>query len=1152
VTAQEIQNWLISKIAELAGIEPQEIDVRESFAAFGLVSKDSIMLSGELQDWLGRRLSPGLFYDYPNIWTLSRRLAGLSEDGDSGQQPSGDQGNGVEPIAIIGLGCRFPGAGDPSSFWRLLRQGGDAITEVSPERWDLNNFYDPSVGMPGKMNTRWGGFLSQVDQFDPHFFGITPREAEYIDPQQRLLLEVAWEALEDAGLVPDGLRGSSTGVFVGISTHDYSRLQLDDLLSINAYVGTGGAMSMAANRLSYFFDFHGPSMAVDTACSSSLVAVHLACQSLRAGESELALVGGVNVILSPELNITFSQARMMAADGRCKTFDVAADGYVRGEGCGVVVFKRLSGAIKDGNRVLALIRGSAINQDGHSNGLTAPNGVAQQAVIRQALRNAGVQPAQISFVEAHGTGTPLGDPIEFDSLKAVLMSGRPPDHPCVVSSVKTNIGHLEAAAGVASLIKVVLSLKHGEIPPMLHFRDLNPHISLAGTSFLIPTQCVSWRPEGGRRLAGVSSFGFGGTNAHVVLEEASAIDQVTPKVERPLHIFTLSARSEEAGRQQARCFETFLAAHPELSVLDVCHTVNCGRTHFASRLAILTDSTDHLRQRLAAFAAGEEPFTHSKSSRDQRRVAFLFTGQGAQYVGMGQELYETQPLFREKLDQCDLLLRSHLKRPLLSVLYPLPGEDSPLDQTAYTQPALFAFEYALAELWRSWGIEPSAVMGHSVGEYVAACLAGVFDLEDGLKLIADRGRLMQALPQDGAMLTVFAQEAQVAAALAGYKGEVSIAAVNGPENIMISGKRQAVDAIGACLASEGIRTKRSTTPHAFHSPLMEPVLEDFGCIAAQVRFAAPNKELVSNLNGQQFEPEQAPDAAYWRRHLSEAVQFSAGVRTLYDAGYRVFIEVGPGTTLLGMGRRCLPEWSGQWLPSLRKGQGEWRQMLMSLKALYLQGLEVNWAGFDRNHSRRLVSLPTYPFQRRRYWLNAVRGDCPSAIAAQERNTSQVAHPSFDLERDEGKPKESGSSSETSELLKQLNATAPSERCRLLAIYIRDQVVAVAGMDSTQVIDIRQPLNELGVDSLMAIEIADIIGLALGRTLSPVLIYDYPTIEAAAEYLVDVTCPVHKLAESRQEHLPEMDLLDEILSKLEPFSEAEAEALLETPAPTSKS
>jgi len=410
---------------------------------------------------------------------------------------------------------------------------------------------------------------------------------------------------------------------------------------------------------------------------------------------------------------------------------------------------------------------------------------------------------------------------------------------------------------------------------------------------------------------------------------------------------------------------------------------------------------------------------------------------------------------------------------------------------------------------------------------------------------------MQALPQDGAMLTVFAQEAQVAAALAEYDGEVSIAAVNGPENIMISGKRQAVVAIQACLASEGIRTKRSTTPHAFHSPLMEPALKDFRCIASQVRFAAPNKELVSNLNGQQFKPGQAPDAAYWCRHLSEAVQFSAGVSTLYEAGYRVFIEIGPGTTLLGMGRRCLPQSVGQWLPSLRKGQGEWRQMLMSLKALYLQGIEVNWAGFDRSYSRHLVSLPTYPFQRRRYWLDKVEEACPSAIAAQARTTSQVAHTSFDLERDEGQPKESESSSETSELLKQLNATAPSARCRLLAIYIRDQVVAVAGMDPTQTLDIRQPLNELGVDSLMALEIADTLGLALGRTLSPALVYDYPTIEALAEHLVDVTCHTHKLAGPRQERLPEVDLLGEILAKLEPFSEAEAEALLRAPTPTSK-
>lgn len=970
--AQEIQSWLVSKIAEVTGLAQQEIGEWEPFTAFGLVSRDVIMLSGELEDWLGRRLSPTLLYDYASLGALARYLAGEHPKADSGGHAKGWSGYGMEPLAIIGLGCRLPGAGDPEAYWRLLRQGGDAITEVPSDRWDANSFYDPRAGTPGKMNTRWGGFLSRVDQFDPSFFSIAPREAERLDPQQRLLLEVAWEALEDAGVAAERIRGTATGVFVGISTYDYWRLQTDNLDSIDAYVGTGNALSLAANRLSYFFDLRGPSLAIDTACSSSLTAMHMACQSLRTGESELALVGGVNLILSPELNLAFSQARMMAADGRCKTFDAAADGYVRGEGCGVVVLKRLSDAARDGNRILALVRGSAINQDGHSSGLTAPNGLAQQAVIRQALRQAGVQPAQIGYVEAHGTGTPLGDPIELEALQAVLAPGRSPDQPCVVGSVKTNIGHLEAAAGLAGLIKVVLSLRHGEIPPVLHFKALNPHLSLTGSNFLIPTRCLPW-PSGNRpRLAGVSSFGFGGTNAHVVIEEAPALNRAASKFERPLHLFTLSARSEGGLREQARRYEAFLAAHPEAPLADVCFTANTGRTHFTHRRAVLADSLDQLRERLAGGETGsgaEDLGAASVSGRSQPKVAFLFTGQGSQYVGMGRRLYETQPTFRETLDRCDHLLRLHMEQPLLSVLYPEPGTDSPLDQTAYTQPALFALEYALAELWRSWGIQPDAVMGHSVGEYVAACLAGVFSLEDGLNLIAHRGRLMQALPREGAMATVSATEELVTAALRPYQRDVSIAAVNGLDQIVISGRRQSLEAILNDLEQRGVRARWLTVSHAFHSPLMEPALKEFERIASGVSFAAPRLELVSNLTGEIFKPGQVPDVAYWSRQLRETVRFSAGMNSLRETGSQVFVEIGPSATLLGMGRRCLPEGAGQWFPSLRKGQSEWRQILKSLGSLYLQGVVVDWAGFDQDYSRCSLSLPTYPFQRERYWID---------------------------------------------------------------------------------------------------------------------------------------------------------------------------------------
>jgi len=970
-TAVAIQAWLASKMAQRLRVNPNDIDVRKPFACYGLDSMAVVSLSGELEHWLGRRLSPTLVYDYPNIEALARYLAAEPDVSETTSKLHAGQETEKEAIAIIGLGCRFPGAEDTEAFWQMLQEGGDAIVEVPSERWDIHTFYDPNPALPGKMNTRWGGFLERVDLFDPHFFGISPREAERMDPQQRLLLEVSWEALENAGQAPDQLAGSHTGVFVGISTSDYSRLQFDAPTHIDAYAATGNAYSIAANRLSYVLDLRGPSLAVDTACSSSLVAVHLACQSLRSGECHMALAGGVNLILSPEVNISLSQARMMAANGRCKTFDADADGYVRGEGCGLVVLKRLSDALRDGDRVLALLRGSAINQDGRSNGLTAPNGLSQQAVIRQALENAGVAPSQLSYVEAHGTGTSLGDPIEVESLKAVLMSGRSPDQPCAIGSVKANIGHLEAAAGIAGLIKVVLSLQHGEIPPQLHLNQLNPYISLAGTSFSIPTSRQSWPASPQHRFAGVSSFGFGGTNAHVVLEEAPVATKAAIDVERPLHLLALSAKSESALQSLVHRYQAFLEVHPAASLTNVCFTANTGRSHFAYRLAIAVASNMQLREQLAAFVTGNQIsglVSGIVQGRNRPKIVFLFTGQGSQYPGMGLKLYETQPTFRQALERCDELLRPYLEQPLLSFLYPAPDAPQLLHETAYTQPALFALEYALAELWRSWGIVPDAVMGHSIGEYVAACVAGVFSLEDGLKLVTERSRLMQSLPQNGEMAAVFANESRVATALAGYESRVAIAAVNGPESIVISGVREAVQAVLEQLKSEGITVQPLKVSHAFHSPLMDPMLDAFEQSAATAQFAAPHIPLISNLTGQILQPGQIPDASYWCRHIREPVQFLQGMHTLADRGYDLFVELGPQPTLLNMGKRCLPKGTGTWLPSLKKDQDDWQLLLNSVGALYVKGVNVDWVGFDRDYARSRIPLPTYPWQRERYWL----------------------------------------------------------------------------------------------------------------------------------------------------------------------------------------
>ncbi len=875
----------------------------------------------------------------------------------------------MEPIAIVGIGCRFPKAKNPESFWQLLRNGVDAITEVPPERWDIDAFYDPQPATRGKMNTRWAGFLEQVDQFDPSFFGISPREAEHIDPQQRLALEVAWEALENAGIVQETLAGSKTGVYIGLTNADYHKMLYKDVCQLGAYSATGTTDCIAANRISYVLNLRGPSLTIDTACSSSLVTVHLACQSLWTRESNLCLAGGANLALSPDPFITCSQAQMMAPDGRCKTFDASADGYVRGEGCGVVVLKRLADAVRDGDNILALIRGSAVNQDGTSNGLTAPNGPSQQAVIRQALEQAGVAPAQISYVEAHGTGTSLGDPIEVKSLKAVLMEDRSPEQPCGIGSVKTNIGHLEGAAGIAGLIKVVLQLQQGEIAPHLHLKQLNRYISLEGTPLFIPVECQPWSGPGSR-FAGVSAFSFGGTNCHIILSEAPLQTPVSSQVDRPAHILALSAKTAPALVELAQQYEDFLANHPEVSLFDVCFTANTGRSHYDHRLAVVTESSVQLCQQLSAFAAGKAPNGFSSEQVTKRKppkIAFLFTGQGSQYVGMGRQLYETQPTFRQTLDQCAEILRPYLKQPLLELLYPEEGKSSLLDETAYTQPALFALEYSLFRLWESWGIKPDAVMGHSVGEYAAACVAGIFSLSDGLKLIAIRARLMQALPQDGEMVAVFASVARVASAIQPYPQKVAIATINGPKNIVISGERQAVEAVISSLHAEGIATKKLQVSHAFHSPLMEPMLGEFEQVAKDITYSSPRITLISNVTGQPITAEIATPE-YWCDHVRQPVRFAASMEALYQRGYKVFVEIGPKPTLVGMGRYCLPEGEGVWLPSLRPGRSDWQQLLDSLGELYVRGVSVDWTGFDQDYERRRLVLPTYPFQRQRYWL----------------------------------------------------------------------------------------------------------------------------------------------------------------------------------------
>jgi len=1112
---QEVSAWLRAQVAQYARLEPADIDVQAPFASYGLESVAAMDISGKLEQWLGRRFSPTLVYDYPSIKALACYITGAS------LQPSQENSTPQlldEPVAVIGLGCRFPGAATPEEFWRLLVQGGDAIREFPSTR-------SRDVAMaPEKMSaSRWGGFLEQVDRFDPLFFGIAPREAISMDPQQRLLIEVAWETLEHAGQAPEKLVGSQTGVFIGISGSDYARLQASPSEEVDLYTVTGNALSVAVNRLSYVFDWHGPSIAVDTACSSSLVAIHLACQSLRAGETRLALAGGVNLILMPDVTTAFSQAQMLASDGRCKTFDARADGYVRSEGCGLVALKLLSRALEDKDQIFAVVQGSAVNQDGRSNGLTAPNGLAQQAVIRQALVNAKIAPHQISYVEAHGTGTPLGDPVEVQALAAVLTAGEQYEEEredCAIGSVKANIGHLEAAAGVAGFLKVVLALKHQQIPPQLHLKDLNPQIHFESDALKIPTTLLPWAIKGKRRIAGVSSFGFGGTNAHVVLEEAPAAVPLEGDNDRSLHLFTLSAKSEGALKELAKKYVGFLADQSEQEPGNICFTANTGRSQFGHRFATLVASIQQLREHLQAFVADESTanvWSGAKTTREKPKIAFLYTGHGAQYPGMAQLLYQTQPTFRNAFDYCAEVLRPSLNTPSLFTLFPEVEDSSQLQEMQYAQPLLFAIQYALTQLWASWGIKPDAVMGHSAGEYAAACTAGIFTLQDGLKLIAERGRLMQALPQKGLMATIFTDAAHVAALLAPYRDQIAIAAVNGPENTVISGEEGAVLALLQRLEAQHIDARLLQISQASHSPLVEPMLDAFEKAASQIHFTAPAIPFISNLTGLMIPAEEVVGPRYWRSHLRETVQFARGIKSLAEQGYHLFVEMGPHPSLINMGQLCVPPGTGTWLPSLRRGQNDWECILQSLGRLYVSGAAVDWQAFEQYSRCRRVALPTYPFERQRYWKGlGVAEESPKA--------------SFNAN---GQPLMStGASSFMGIHVDAVSVIAKTSSARQSAILARlSSIVGNLLQIDPDKIDPQAPLLEMGADSLMMIQALKAVRSVFQIELSISRLFEETnTLDALATYIehnapqeaiLAIMAEQPAASEPTQEHAPVM-------------------------------
>ncbi|GGS24219.1 type I polyketide synthase [Actinokineospora fastidiosa] len=868
-----------------------------------------------------------------------------------------------EPIAIVGIGLRFPGeTRTPAEFAEFLREGRSGIGPLPRDRWDFDTYAPTGESEPGKIRAENGGYLERLDQFDAPFFNISPKEAQYMDPQQRLLLETSWEALEHANIDPTPLRKGTGGVYVGASSIDYA-FEMDQLApaELDGHLASGVTFFPLSGRLSYFLGWHGPCMTVDTACASGLTAIHLAVKGLRSGECEIALAGGVNALHHPRTQVIFSAANMLAPDGRCKTFDEAADGYARAEGCGMLVLKRLSDARRDGDTVLALVRGSAVGQDGDSAGLTVPNGPAQEKVMRAAIAAAALEPKDISYVEAHGTGTPLGDPIEMGAIADVFRDSHTSAAPIPVGSVKTNLGHMEPVAGVVGVIKTVLQMRESTIFPHLNLTTLSGRIPWSSYPVEIPTECRPWTAEVKRAL--VNSFGFGGTISAAVIEQAppAPVRAVEPMPEAGT-VFALSAKNRRSLAGQIARYREYLAEHPDVDIAELARTATTGRAHFPLRVAGLVRD-----------AAGLDAFLERQgdvSVPEARKLAFLFTGQGSQYLGMGATLYRDYPLFAATVDEIDALFAPLLGRSVRALLLG-DAEDGVIDQTRYTQASLFTLEYALAQLWISWGARPTALIGHSIGEVVAATVAGLFTLPDAVKLVAARGRLMQSVSAPGGMVAVTAPASDVEPLLEGY-ADLAMAAYNAPSQCVVSGGADSLAEVVAALEERGVKAKALAVSHAFHSPLMAEVFDEFRAVFADIAFHEPKLTLISNLTGKVARFGQISKPDYWVRHIGEAVNFAAGMAALERRGKHVFIEVGPSAQLSGLAKKCVDADEHRWLTSVHAKDPEGATIRKSVAQLYTAGLPVDWAAFHGVPATPLT-LPTYAFDRKRYWLPEGKG-----------------------------------------------------------------------------------------------------------------------------------------------------------------------------------
>ncbi|NUT22396.1 MAG: SDR family NAD(P)-dependent oxidoreductase, partial [Hamadaea sp.] len=985
-----------------------EPEIQAAFRDQGLDSIATVELHRVLVAATGLDLPVTVAFDYPTPLSLAgfllAQLFGEPSEPDSAE-PAGRravEGDAAadDPVAIVGIGCRLPGGVEsPEQLWELLTNGTHVLSEFPADRgWDLEKLYDQDSTVPGSSYVRHGSFLAGAQEFDADFFGISPREAVAMDPQQRLVLETAWEAVERAGIRPDSLQGSRVGVFIGAEAQEYGVRLHEAPDGLDAYLLTGNTASVISGRVAYALGLEGPTLTVDTACSGSLVAVHLAAQALRRGDCPMALAGGVAVMGSPGGFTAFSRQRGLAPDGKVKAFAAAADGTAWGEGVALFVLERLSDAVRNGHDVLALVLGSAINSDGASNGLTAPNGLSQQRVIRAALADAGVTAAQVGAVEAHGTGTVLGDPIEAQALIATYGRHRG-DDPLWLGSLKSNIGHTQAAAGAAGMIKMVLAMRHGLLPRTLHVDEPSPNVDWTAGTVRLLTEEKPWPTGTQPRLAAVSSFGISGTNAHVILSEPPADVAAEPAepAEDSAGVVPLvfSAKNEVALRAQADRLGAYLDRNPDAKLTELAAALATTRAGLPSRAAVLAADREEFRQSLRALAEGTTPAGAFQDAVSSGRLAFLFTGQGSQRLGMGRGLYEAYPVFADALEETIGYLDLQLDCSLWDVLYAPAGsaEAAMLDETRYAQPALFAVEVALYRLLESWGVRPDFVGGHSIGEIAAAHVAGVLNLADAAMLVAARGRLMQELPTGGVMVSVTAGEAEVSPLLV---PGVDIAAVNGPSSVVLSGAEASVAEVVRALEAQEHRTKRLQVSHAFHSALMEPMLLDFERVAKVVEYSAPKIPVVSNVLGRIATADDLCDPGYWVRHVREAVRFAAGIQSLTDRGVTTFIELGPGGVLSAMGRDSVESERTAFLPTMRKDRDEAYTVLSALAAAHVRGVRVDWAKFFGGVRGRRVDLPTYPFQRKAFWLTAPDSTVDPAMVGQIPLTHPILGAEIDL------------------------------------------------------------------------------------------------------------------------------------------------------------